>query len=209
MTMQDILARFPPGVRYEVDGNSILINGPLDEPACQQQDEERGMGLVAELVANKIAQEFAAHFVANRMQFVAWVVPSLQIGADRATRRPDVAVIPVERIPFETVPIEDPAALPILPAVAVEVASPTDQLIEVMSKIRYYFSSGVESVWLVTPRLQEVAVYSAPRTPVVFGPGDVIENVPVLTGFRLPIDQLFGPIAPWSTPPAAAAPPAP
>jgi Uma2 family endonuclease len=57
-----------------------------------------------------------------------------------------------------------------------------------------YFEAGTRAVWDVDPIARTVTLYSAdaPSSPKVFRIGDQADAEPVLTGWRVPVAELFG-----------------
>ena len=58
-----------------------------------------------------------------------------------------------------------------------------------------YFLAGTLVVWDVDPLAETVACYRStdPLTPVIFRRGDTAEAEPAVPGWRLSVDELFGP----------------
>jgi Uma2 family endonuclease len=85
------------------------------------------------------------------------------------------------------------------PALAVEVRSENDYtpsaLAEQAAKREDYFAAGTLVVWDVDPIARTVAIYrfDAPTTPVVYGSGQTAEAEPAVPGWRLSVDDIFGP----------------
>lgn len=107
-------------------------------------------------------------------------------------RRPDLAFVSEARWPRgRRAPAT--AAWSVVPDLAVEVVSPTDQAVEVLQKVREYLGAGVRVVWLVYPSAEELHVYDAadPATIRVVRRGDAIDGGAVVPGFRLPLATLF------------------
>lgn len=68
-------------------------------------------------------------------------------------RIPDVAVFTGQP------PMEDVPSSP--PHVAIEIVSPDDRHTEVMQKLEEYLAWGVPNIWLIDPRLRQIAVYDS------------------------------------------------
>jgi Uma2 family endonuclease len=107
-------------------------------------------------------------------------------------RRPDVAFVSYSRWPLDRRP---PAvdAWPVVPELAAEVVSPTDDMTDVMEKVEDYFRSGVSVVWLVLPQQERVYVYTTPTAVRVLSRTDELTGNPAIPGFRLPLAELFPP----------------
>ncbi len=114
-------------------------------------------------------------------------------------RRPDVAFVSASRWPLNRrVPRTN--AWAVVPEIAVEVVSPTDDMEEVMGKVEEYFRAGVTLVWLVLPAQERVYVYTSPTAVRVLSRPDELTADPVLPGFRLPLADLFPPPDPPAEP---------
>jgi Uma2 family endonuclease len=83
------------------------------------------------------------------------------------------------------------AAWAVVPALAIEVISPTDLAEEVVLKVREYFQAGVQLVWVVFPAEQQVYVYESPTKIRILSRVEELDGGSVLPGFRLPLTALF------------------
>ncbi|MBV9599254.1 MAG: Uma2 family endonuclease [Chloroflexi bacterium] len=111
---------------------------------------------------------------------------------------PDVAFVRHDRLP----PADQRVRfLKVVPDLAVEIRSPSDNDADVRAKVELYMNSGVRLVWLVDPRTrrveevrpaaggsQQAAVQSRVRRAEA---GDVLEDAQVLPGFRLSLAAVF------------------
>jgi Uma2 family endonuclease len=80
----------------------------------------------------------------------------------------------------------------LVPDIAVEVVSPTDQYSEVMKKVRRYLADGVTLVWVVDPQIREVMVFQhGVDQPTILLGDDVLTAEPVLTGYSMKLSDLF------------------
>lgn len=107
-------------------------------------------------------------------------------------RRPDVAFVSFARWPQNRRPLRA-NAWPVVPELAAEVVSPTDDVDDVMEKVVEYFRAGVRVVWLVLPRQERVYVYTSPTDVRILARSDELTGDPVLPGFRLALNDLFPP----------------
>jgi Uma2 family endonuclease len=151
--------------------------------------EKPPMAMDAVLVTAALDQLLGAFARANRL---GRVVPEMlfHLGAGRPQRRPDVAFVSYERWPRErkSSPV---AAWEVVPDLAIEVISPTNQASAMRRKVREYFEAGVRRVWVVYPEDHSIDVYDSPRLARIFGPGDHLDGEDILPGFRLPVAELF------------------
>jgi Uma2 family endonuclease len=105
-------------------------------------------------------------------------------------RIPDVAFIAWDRLPNRRVPTEP---IPdVAPNLAVEVLSASNTPGEMARKRREYFAAGVQEVWEVNPNTRTVEVFTAPDQSTVLHEAQTLEGSPVLPGFTLPLQELFG-----------------
>lgn len=83
------------------------------------------------------------------------------------------------------------------PAFAVEVRSENDYgpaaEAEMAAKRDDYFAAGTQVVWDVDPEAETVACYRAadPANPVVFRPGDLADAEPAVSGWSMPVADIF------------------
>ncbi len=102
---------------------------------------------------------------------------------------PDVSFIPWSELPDEELPTD--AVWGVVPALAVEVLSPSNTAAEIDRKIAELFELGTKLIWVIDPPTESAAVYVPGKKPKRVGPGDVLEGGRVLPGFRLPLSDLF------------------
>lgn len=100
-------------------------------------------------------------------------------------RMPDVAYIPLERIPEgadHNAPI-----VTWIPALAVEVLSEGNTPAEMDSKCDDYLTSGVNCVWVADPVSKAVTIYHKDQPAVVLGEMDLLDGEDFLPGFTCSI----------------------
>ncbi len=61
------------------------------------------------------------------------------------------------------------------PLTAIEILAPTQSVNDLIPKIERYFELSVQSVWLVQPPLQQVAIFTPAMNPQVFSHGEVVD----------------------------------
>jgi Uma2 family endonuclease len=114
----------------------------------------------------------------------------MTLGGD-VVRRPDVAFIRkgrLEGIDLERVP------LPIAPDLAIEIVSKNDRADDLNLKVSQYLQAGVQAVWLFYPRTQLAYRYVPGKLdPEVRSAkaGDRFEEPELLSGFSLPLSEIF------------------
>lgn len=77
------------------------------------------------------------------------------------------------------------------PDLAVEIVSPTHLAEEIDSKVMDYFQAKVRLVWVIYPESGRIYVYQSPTRVTVLERTDILDGGEVLSGFQLPIDQLY------------------
>jgi Uma2 family endonuclease len=172
----------PEGVLYEI------VDG--------RYEELPEMSVQAGIVAARLSRRLGVF--ADDLQ-LGEVVTEVLFGltpGSRRKHRPDVAFVSYKRWPKDRPsPTTDP--WPVVPELAVEVISPNDLAESVQEKVQEYLAAGVQLVWLIYPRLAWVVAYESIHRMRGFAIADDLEAEPVLSGFRLPMRELFsGPAAP-------------
>jgi Uma2 family endonuclease len=107
-------------------------------------------------------------------------------------RRPDVAFVSFARWPASRRPPRQ-AAWQVVPELAAEVVSPTDDMDDVMDRVEEYFRAGITLVWLMLPLQERVYVYTSPTAVRILSRADELTGDPILPGFRLRLADLFPP----------------
>jgi Uma2 family endonuclease len=103
-------------------------------------------------------------------------------------RKPDVAFVRLHRLPDRKIPKGN---LRLAPDLAVEVLSPGNTGIELEDKLDEYLAADVSMVWIVNPDRRTIRIYRNDGTTRLFRAQDVIENEPLLPGFRLVVGDVF------------------
>lgn len=104
-------------------------------------------------------------------------------------RMPDVAFISWKQLPERKCPNEPIASL--FPDLAVEVLSESNTRGEMKRKLKEYFLSGTQLVWIVDPIQRSADVYTAPDRFTRLEEGEILDGGDLLPGFELPLKQLF------------------
>ena len=107
-------------------------------------------------------------------------------------RRPDIAFLAAGRVPSPA----PPGPLTVVPDLAIEVASPSDQLGELELKLAAYRSVAVPLVWVVIPAVRLVRVFPRGGPNLELVAGDTLTGGDVLPGFSVPVADLFRPVPP-------------
>jgi Uma2 family endonuclease len=102
-------------------------------------------------------------------------------------RAADVMFYTAERL----ADVPDTGFLPIAPDLAVEVISPGDRWSEIQEKMSEYLDAGVRLTWVVDPRTRRVYIYRPGREVRRLAESDVLDGEDVLSGFTMPVGELF------------------
>ena len=141
-----------------------------------------GLGSILASLLN----EFARKTLGTAFTDVLFKLP---LPLDR-NRRPDVAFVPFSVWP-RTRSLPNTNAWTALPALCVEVVSPTDLAEEVMTKVTEYLTAGVKLVWVVYPVLQAVVAFDSPTSAKLYGRTDDVPADPVIPGFTFNLSDLI------------------
>jgi Uma2 family endonuclease len=106
-------------------------------------------------------------------------------------RRPDAYFVSFQRWPEDkNIPHSDPWQ--VVPDLAVEVISKTNQAEAILEKLEEYFQSGVSLVWVVYPSRKQIYVYTSPTQVQIVSATEELDGGTVLPDFRVPLSILFG-----------------
>ena len=182
-TIEDVwrLSQQPENVAeryYLIDGELFITMSP---------GELHGM------LASEIAR-LLGNFVLEQGLGRVTVETGFHPSGDRKTLlRPDVAFRSKTRA-------SAPAGVgfvPMMPDLAVEVASPSNTLPELRRKADVYLRHGTTLVWLVNPADKTVEVWRLAEgqvTSETVGPAGALSGETVLPGFALDLSRLFAPV---------------
>jgi Uma2 family endonuclease len=158
-----------------------LIDGRISE---KMPTEQHGV-IVGELV-----RHLGNHIEAFDIEGVVGVEIRHQLPFDvRNSRLPDAS--------FRYVSLQDLVtygAVPQMPDLAIEVASPNDTLADMMQRAEYYLKNGTRLVWLLFPNSKTIVTCVWRNQQLVMTTltqQDVLTGDEVLPHFRLPIQKIF------------------
>ena len=77
------------------------------------------------------------------------------------------------------------------PDIAVEVVSPSNTAAEMERKVSEYLAAGSQRVWVAYTSTRTVAVHRSDGTAITYASDDVITNEGLLSGFSLPLSDIF------------------
>jgi Uma2 family endonuclease len=78
-----------------------------------------------------------------------------------------------------------------VPVLVVEILSPNDTQVQIDEKIDGYLKAGVALVWVIDPHDRTVLIYRPGEEPELVNVRQELSGEPPLTGFRVPVAQLF------------------
>ncbi|HKB02813.1 MAG TPA: Uma2 family endonuclease [Gemmataceae bacterium] len=177
------LDRLPPDALYEV------IDG--------EAKEIPPTGFASTVFASEFAVRLGKARPSARDVIAVESLFALPAPVDRR-RRPDLAYLPAARVPANWPPPlgEDPPHIDAVPALAVEVVSPSDLAVELEEKCREYLRAGVVIVLAVYPSARTIHVYEAGSSAQVLTEADTLNLGSVIAGFSVPVADLFAPLNP-------------
>jgi Uma2 family endonuclease len=112
----------------------------------------------------------------------------------RLRREPDTTVgIDVVYVSAEVAAREptDTTLIDGVPTLAVEILSPNDTQEEINEKIDGYLQAGVALVWVIDPHHQTVEQFRPGKRPKLVNSEEELSGEPELSGFRVPVAELF------------------
>jgi Uma2 family endonuclease len=149
--------------------------------------KEKKVGALALFIATQIASTLNRFFYPHTGMAACEVMVYCFNGRSHG-RKPDVVYVRLARLPDERIPEGD---ILVAPDLVVEVLSPGNSGFEVDEKLDEYLAAGVSLVWIVNPDRKTIHVFRADGTNRRYRASEVIENEPLLPGFRLPIPEVF------------------
>ena len=159
---------------------------------------EKPMGWTESFLPIRLAVLIETFLAGNDLGFLAGSDMFVRLTPTQ-TRAPDLCFVPWSRRPERTIPRRPVPGL--VPALVVEVLSPTNTRPEMARKRAEYFAAGVELVWEIDPATRTAAAYTGPDAVVAVPAGGALYGGLVLPGFTLPLATLFARLEPL--PPAA------
>lgn len=109
---------------------------------------------------------------------------------NKAVRSPDAAWVRRERLAALT-PSQRRRFAPLCPDFIVEVASPSDRLIDLQAKMEEYIANGAQLGWLIVPDERGVYVYRPGQRVAHLSDAASLSGDPVLPGFTLDLGPIW------------------
>ncbi len=172
-------------IRDDSDSLYEIIDGELKE------SEPMGayMTLLAFALAARLNEFVNRHKLGD---VITEMLFKFQHDPDRG-RRPDVAFVSRERCRQSPLPKE--GDWDVVPDLAVEVVSPTNDATELEEKLVEYFRFGVRQVWVLHPEHRRLYVHESLRKVSVWNEDDSIPGGDLFPGLALPLADLFAAVA--------------
>lgn len=164
----------------------VAFEDDLDYEVVDGQEEAKMAGAKHGEICAQITGELFSYLKRNKTGRLYSSNTTFQIGGNE--RMPDVAFVTSARIPADGAPT---SKWEIPPDLAIEVISPNDVWEKVNDKVREYFAAGVQQVWLVSQKAEEVTVYDSPTQIRVVTAAEDLTSETLLPGFRCHVADLF------------------
>lgn len=158
-----------------------IIAGELIEVSPASGEHSRIWGAIYARLWNFVVPHHRGYVYGADTGFILAEEPLL-------LRVPDVGVIRSERLPAD---FDDKGYLRQAPDLVVEVLSPSDRSVAVLTKVRTWLEYGAALVWLVDPEGETVTVFGPDSSPRAMTIDQTLDGGPVLPGFTLPVRDIF------------------
>ncbi|MFN4255259.1 MAG: Uma2 family endonuclease [Saprospiraceae bacterium] len=124
----------------------------------------------------------------NRYRDKFTILPELNLDESKGAPSmvPDIAIYPKFKIDVRQ---PDVIKRKDMPLAVVEILSPRQAIEDLIEKAGDFLRAGVQSVWVVVPRMAYIAVYRTPEQFEMFLEPDVLKD-PRL-GIELPLESVF------------------
>ena len=139
------------------------------------------------LTAHKIQAELSKVTQAKGLGMVLLETAYLLSSDPTTVRIPDVSFITSER--FKGLSLDD--YVPEAPALAVEIASPSDSVEELREKAEQYLAAGSRRVWVVYPQTRKVHVYRTAAAPLVLNESHDLDAPDLFPNWSVRVGKLM------------------
>jgi Uma2 family endonuclease len=152
-----------------------FVNGLIESKPGMQQKE----AYIVRNLEDAFYQTEAFHRRSRLLSEIdCWLQP-------RQMRRPDMALYTADQIGLMAAGINQ------IPAFVVELTSQHDYFRKGLTKLREYFTAGVEIVWYVFPDEETVYAYTAIKQVTICSDVDLLPIPTALAGLQLTAEGLF------------------
>ena len=107
-----------------------------------------------------------------------------------ANRSPDASWIPIAKWNALT-ERQKQQFLPLCPDFAIELLSPSDNLIKTQEKMQEYLDNGMVLGWLINPQQQQVEIYCQGKQANILSTPNSLSGESVLSGFVLDLQPIW------------------
>jgi Uma2 family endonuclease len=166
--------------------DQIILDPEKSYEIVAGHPEEKEMpGARHAVVAANLVTELIKYLKIHHLG-VAGTEANFKIGENE--RIPDVSFVAAERIPAEGIP-EGPWPIP--PDLAIEIISPNDLYVKVISRTMEYLDAGVRQVWIVSPEDRSVTIHRSRTDVQIFASDMNLMSEDLLPGFKCSLNELF------------------
>lgn len=151
------------------------------EKPLSDYERERGKPMPSKL-HSLVQKHLIVAFHAFEPPYTVFSELTLQLDGREAT--PDLSVYDELEVDFT----QDETRMTEPPLLAVEIASPTQSVQDLVDKIRFLVEHGVQSCWLVQPPLRTITVFTEGMTSTTHDRGTVTDPI---TEIEVEIDEVF------------------
>ncbi len=182
-----VRANPPPGTAIEAD----LLCEKNEKPICELIDGtlvEKAMGSAESFLTATIIVEIGIYLKTNRVGFLGGEAYFVRV-SEAQVRAADVAVTLWRQDEAHHVPRK--AFADEVPALVVEVLSPSNTRAEIARKLAEFFAAGTLVAWVVDSATGTAEISTSPTDKVAVPRDGVLAAEAVLPGFALPLAVVF------------------
>lgn len=144
------------------------------------------------LISSRLSQQLTRFAFAHPGFHVLGNEGGYLLGANPDTvLAPDIAVLTDEQ--FQSISFDSDGFIPVAPALAIEIKSPSDREPAIAKKLEIYLTAGVREVWWVRPLEGQMTVHWPDRAPEHIAADQTFTGSDVLPGFSLSMPALLDP----------------
>ena len=110
---------------------------------------------------------------------------------NRNCRAPDVSFVPKSRLTAVGFKPNEKRFFPGAPDLAVEILSSSNTRMEIDERLKDFFASGTQLVWIINPETEAVEICYSLTQRKLLGSGAFLDGEALLPGFKYAIADLF------------------